>query len=340
MFYREIIAIAGFPSAIRQLAENFLKVFALTLGPNYLLIISNAVFRASGEVKKPLLTMFTVSLVNIVGDFALVFGHYPFPKMGYIGIAISTATSAFVGMVMNLLMFNRDRWRQFYSPPWEISTKTLRKIISFGWPAALLQIAWNAGTIVLYHILGGIGEGSIVALAAITNGLRIEAIIYLPALALNMASSVLVGQNLGAGNPERAESVGWKIAKAGVVLISLMSMIIFAMAEKMASLLTSDPTVLKETTLYLRINAFSEPFMALSSTLGGGLQGAGDTKGSMWVVFISMWLIRLPLAYILAVSLRYGAEGVWVAMISSMTVQGVLMAARFHKGKWKEQSPH
>lgn len=75
--------------------------------------------------------------------------------------------------------------------------------------------------------------------------------------------------------------------------------------------------------------------MALSSTLGGGLQGAGDTKGAMWVIVVSMWFIRLPLVYLLAMPLGYGAAGVWVAMISSMTVQGLLMIVRFHKGKWK-----
>jgi Na+-driven multidrug efflux pump len=95
------------------------------------------------------------------------------------------------------------------------------------------------------------------------------------------------------------------------------------------------PAVLAQTTLYLRIMMFSEPFMALSLILGGGLQGAGDTMGNMWVILISMWLIRLPLAALLALVLGYGALGVWVAMITSMTMQGMLMARRFHQGKWK-----
>ena len=81
----------------------------------------------------------------------------------------------------------------------------------------MLQIAWNAGTIVLYNILGRLGEASITALAAIANGLRIEAMIFLPAFALNMSASVLIGQNLGAGNPDRAERMGWRIAAAGIV---------------------------------------------------------------------------------------------------------------------------
>ena len=335
-FYREIISTAGFPIKIREIAETFLRVFAFALGPNYILIISNAIFRAAGEVKKPLLTMFVVSLSNIIGDFVLVFGISPFPKMGYPGIALSTAISASIGMGINLVLLSLSRWSTLYRRPWSISASTFKKIASLGWPAALLQIAWNAGSIVLYNILGRLKDESIMALASITNGLRIEAIIFLPAFALNMAASVLVGQNLGAGNANRAAKVGWEIASIGVVLLSLIAIVIFIWAEYFASFLAKEAAVLEETTRYLRINMVSEPFMALALILGGGLQGAGDTKGTMWVIIISMWFIRLPLAFFLALVLDYGAIGVWVAMVTSMVFQGLLMARHFHRGRWKE----
>ena len=335
-FYREIISTAGFPIKIREIAETFLRVFAFALGPNYIVIISNAIFRAAGEVKKPLLTMFVVSLSNIIGDFVLVFGIIPFPKMGYPGIALSTAISASIGMGINLVLLSLSRWSTLYRRPWSISASTFKKIASLGWPAALLQIAWNAGSIVLYNILGRLKDESIMALASITNGLRIEAIIFLPAFALNMAASVLVGQNLGAGNANRAAKVGWEIASIGVVLLSLIAIVIFIWAEYFASFLAKEAAVLEETTRYLRINMVSEPFMALALILGGGLQGAGDTKGTMWVIIISMWFIRLPLAFFLALVLDYGAIGVWVAMVTSMVFQGLLMARHFHRGRWKE----
>lgn len=114
-----------------------------------------------------------------------------------------------------------------------------------------------------------------------------------------------------------------------------MALVIFIWAEYLASLVAKEANVLDETTRYLRINMLSEPFMALSLVLGGGLQGAGDTRGAMWVIIVGMWLIRLPLAFLLAIVLAYGATGVWVAMVISMTSQGLLMARRFHKGSWK-----
>ena len=335
-FSRAILTIAGIPDEIKDMAEKFFRIFAFALGPNYVLIISNAVFRAVGDMKKPLFTMFLVSAINIAGDFLLVFGVFGFDGLGYIGIAISTALSMTIGTIINLVFFASGRWRNIYQGPLKISADAARKITVLSWPAVLLQIAWSAGSIVLYNILGRLGDKSVTAIASISNGLRIEAVIYLPAFALNMAAAVLVGQNLGAGNPDRAEKAVWKIASIGVVFVSLLSLPVFLWAEQFASLLTKDPAVLEETARYLRINMLSEPFMALGAILSGGLQGAGDTKRTMHVIVIAMWLVRLPLAYYLALVLNFGAAGVWVAMITSMSLQGMLMAWKFRQGRWKK----
>ncbi len=335
LFAREIIALAGVPSEIREIAVTFFRIFVLALAPNYVLIISNAIFNASGEVKKPLMTMTVVTVANVIVVFGLVFGLGPFPVLGYRGIATATAVSLIIGMLMNLLFLRFSRWRTLFAGPWKISGVTIGKIVRIGWPAAMLQITWNAGSIVLYNILGRLGDSSITALASISNGLRIEGIIYLPAFALNMAASVLIGQNLGAGVPERAEKAGWKIALSGAAVISAMAFVFFWQARYFASLLTKNPDVLEETTRYLQFNMLSEPFMAMSAILGGALQGAGDTRGTLKVIGICMWLIRLPLAWFFALVLHYGAPGVWMAMVISMCIQGILMSARFRKGRWK-----
>ncbi|MBI5847979.1 MAG: MATE family efflux transporter [Nitrospirae bacterium] len=335
LMYRQIIALAGVPYEIRKIAGDFFRIFVLALAPNYVLIISNAIFNASGEVKKPLMTMSAVTIINVITVFCLVFGLGPFPALGYKGIATATAISLMIGMILNLLFFSFSRWRALFAEAWKPSVETIGKIIRIGWPAAMLQITWNAGSIVLYNILGRLEDSSITALASISNGLRIEGIIYLPAFALNMAASVLIGQNLGAGDPGRAEKAGWKIALSGAFIISVLSLVFFLNAGQLASLLTSRQDVLEETERYLRFNMFSEPFMAMSAILGGALQGAGDTRGTLKVIGICMWLIRLPLAWFFALVLHYGASGVWMAMVISMCIQGILMSARFHKGSWK-----
>ena len=335
LYCRQIVALAGMPLEIRAVAEEFLLIFAFALGPNYLLIIANTVFRAAGDVKKPLLVMSFVSLVNIIGDFVLVFGIPPFPEMGYLGIAISTASSIAAGMLISLALMATKRWRGVFTAPWQISVPTITRIVEIGWPSVFLQVAWQAGTIVLYNILSRLGEGTVTALAALTNGLRIEAIIFLPAFALNMAASVLAGQNLGAGDPQRAEALGWKTAGAGVILLSSLALPIFIWAELFASILARTPEVLAETANYLRITMVSEPFLALATILSGAVTGAGDTKATMWIIVACMWGVRLPLAYLLAITLGYGPTGVWVAMVASMMCYSLLMSLRFRGGRWK-----
>jgi MATE family multidrug resistance protein len=334
-FSREIVAAAGFPEKIREISETLLRIFSIALGANYLLIISSSLFRASGDILHPLFTMFVVSAVNILGEFVLVFGWFSFPRMGYAGIGVATAVAVTLGMGINLILFFRTRWRSIYKGSWTLSLETMKTLLDISWPAAMLQIAWNSGTIILYNLLGRLGEESITAMAAISNGLRIEALIFLPAFALNMSASVLIGQNLGAGNPERAERGVWRIAAAGVVTLSALAFVVFLQAETFAALVAKDPAVLAETARYLRINMIAQPFIALSLSVSGGLHGAGDTKGTMWVIIIAMWLIRLPLTYALAFPVGWGATGVWWAMVISMVCQSVLMAGRFHAGKWK-----
>ena len=334
-----VISLAGFSGNIRQIAVDFFVIFVFALAPNYVVIMSNAVFRAGGEVKLTLLAMSVISLINIVLNFLLVFGIFSFPGLGYRGIALSTAIAMTAGTIICFFLFRQSMWNNIFSGTWRVSADLLRRIYFLSWPAALIQISWNAGNIVLYNILGHLGSESITAMAALTNGLRIEAFIYLPVFALNMAASVLTGQNLGAGAPERAEKIGWKISFSGVVFVSLIALPVFIWAGTISSPVAKDPQVLAETVRYIRITMLSEPFMAISVILGGCLMGAGDTKGAMLVIVSTLWIIRLPLAYVLAVIAGYEAYGVWLAMVISMFFQGIAMTARFRHGRWKELRP-
>lgn len=337
--HNQIISLAGFPANIRQVAADFFVIFAFALAPNYMVILSTAVFRAGGEVRLTLLAMSLISVINIALNFLLVFGLFSFHGLGYRGIALSTSTAMFAGTAICLVLYRKSRWKNIFSGPWHVSTALIRKIFLVSWPAALVQISWNASYIILYNILGHLQEESITAMAALTNSLRIEAIIYLPVFALNMAASVLTGQNLGAGAPERAEKIGWKISFSGVAFVSAMALPIFIWAGAISSPVAKDQQVLAETVRYLKITMLSEPFLALSLILGGCLQGAGDTKGAMLVIVSALWIIRLPLVYFLAVVAGYGAAGVWIAMAISMCFQGIAMTIRFRTGRWKHTRP-
>lgn len=330
-----IVSAAGFPQEIFQIAVVFLRIFSISLGFNYFLIISSAILRALGTPEKPLVAMGLYAGLNVFLDFALVFGWAPFPRLGYAGIALATTVSVVAATTVNVLFLVRLGWSAFFPSLMRLTRLYVRRLVSVSWPMALVMITWNAGTVVLYNILAHLREAHIQAMAAYASGLRIEAVLFMPAFAFNMAASVLVGQNLGAQQVERAVRFGWQIASTAATALAGLAVPLYIFAPEVASILTADPLVLDETVAYLRYNLLATPFMALSLSLGGGLQGAGDTRGVMLVIVVSMWLIRLPLAYLLGVHWDWGARGVWSAMIFSMTVQGALMALRFHRGKWK-----
>lgn len=339
LFKDQIISLAGFSGNIRVTASDFFIIYVIALAPNYMVILLNAVFRAGGDVRLTMIAMFLVSLLNIILDFLLVFGFLSFKGFGYRGLALAAAISMTAGTVICFVLLRKSRWKKIFSGTWHVSAGLIKRIAVLSWPAAMIQISWSAANIIIYNILSRLNDVSITAMAALTNGLRIEAIIYLPVFALNMAASVLAGQNLGAGAPERAERIGWKISLSGAAVITLMAIPVFIWAREISSIISNDRSVLDETVRYLRISMLSEPFMAISVILAGSLAGAGDTRGAMLAIVSTHLIVRLPLAYILAVPAGLGATGVWIAMAMSIFFQGIGMTLRFRSGRWKDMRP-
>ncbi len=332
---RQVVSAVGVPPELIPIAVTFVRIYAVCLGFNYLLIISSAVLRALGTPEKAAVSMGVFAALNVVLDFALVFGWFPFPALGYPGIPIATGISVISATAINMVFLARLKWPGFFRNLFRLSGSYIKRIIAISWPMALVMFAWNAGTVVVYNIIAHLPEHHIQIMAAYASGSRIESITFLPAFALNNAAAVLVGQNLGAGRSDRAVKVGWEIAVTAALFLGLVAAVIWLNVGRAAAILAKDEEVLRQTIIYLRYNLFLAPVIAVSLSLGGGLQGAGDTRGVLGIIVIAMWIIRLPLAYVMGVTLGWGARGVWTAMIVSMTVQGSLMALRFHLGKWK-----
>jgi putative MATE family efflux protein len=327
------------PAAIRSMAMEYLRIYGWAIVPNYVIIIAGASFRAVG---KPLLgfqIMALVAALNMAGNFLLVFGMGPFTGMGYTGIAWATVLAMAVGASAVLVVLCGRDWRGFWTHPSTTVRKDLVRLTKISWPAAILQFAWNAGNLALYLILGKLQEESVAAMAAYTNGLRLESITYLPAFALNMAAAVLVGQRLGGGDKKQALEVGWRTAKWGAAAISIIAVGLFVGAPHLAHMLSSNEAVILETVRYLRINLLVAPIMVVCMVLGGSMQGAGDTRGVMMIIVVAIWMVRIPLAFILSLTLQLNAMGVWIAMDISMLVQSVWMIRRYFKGHWCGRSP-
>lgn len=338
LYPTSIVRLAGMPEGIRDVAGDFLRIFSLVLVPTYVMVITSGVLRSSGRVRVAMLNSFIASLCNAVLCLVLGFGWGPIPALGYIGIAWATAAGTTLGMFLNLFFLlhgpERLTLAAFMSP----LPRCVRNLAKLGVPSAMQQTAWNAGTLVVYFLVGGLAGGQITALAAMTAGVRIEAIIFLPIFAFNMASAVLTGNRLGAGNVAGARSGAKATAALCFGIVLLPTAIIFAFAPTLSAWLTSDPGVVEEMIRYLRINMIGMPFMAIGVSLSGALQGAGDTFAAMRIIFTGMWLLRIPLILVVIHVLRTSASGVWWAMTISMVFMCALLAYRFAGDVWTTAS--
>lgn len=326
-----ILGMLDFPASVKNYAVPLLRIYAIGIIFNYILINSNGILRSTNRIKVSLMTMGIACVLNVILNFTLVF----LTPLGFRGIGVATVISLAVGALINTLYVRKilDGLRKW---SWPI----VKKMFRIGWPIGFLQLMWMLGQAAIYLILGALPSHQVEMMAAFTNGMRVEAAVFLLAFAFNFANAVVIGNLLGAKRYEDAYRNGWITAGLGVCVIIALTLVIVVSAHWVMPLLSSNAMVIAESKRYLYIAAIAQPFAAISFILGGGLNGAGDTKSVMLRVAGSVWLIRIPLAYLFAIVLDLGVTSIWWAMALSVVVQGGLIAQRYWSRKWlpkKEQ---
>jgi len=320
-----ILSLMNLPGELKPLVLPFITIYAPGLLFHYLLINSNGILRSCHQIKKSLMTMTLVCVLNITLNFTFVFKT----PLGFRGIALATASSVFIGSLINLIWIKR-----LMHPARSFAWDPVKRLFSIGWPIGVLQALWQLASIVLFLILSALPERRVETLAALTAGLRIESVVYLPAFAFNMANAVVVGNFLGEKKEKEAFRGGMVTAMIGVALVMVMVIAVILNARWIASALSPDEKVVQECVKYIYISMISEPFMAWGVILGGGLSGAGDTKSVMLRVALSLWLVRIPLSYLFVVVLGLGASWVWWSMNFSQFLQAFLITKRYLDGTW------
>jgi Na+-driven multidrug efflux pump len=216
----------------------------------------------------------------------------------------------------------------------KFSLDLVKGMIIIGWPIGMLQVLWQFSSMVLFLILSALPEQRIEILAALTTGLRIESVIYLPVFGFNMANAVIVGNLLGEKRREDAFRSGFITASIGVLIVTILVIAVILNARWITSFLSNNEIVIRESMKYVYISMISEPFMAWGLILGGGLNGAGDTRSVMMRVALSVWCVRIPLSYIFVVLFGFGPISVWWSMNLSQFLQAYLISKRYFNRGW------
>ena len=329
-----VLAAFGMPHAVRGMASLYLSISLLGLVPNFIFVCLLCIFRGLGDMTTPLRALVLTNGLHLTGDLVLIFGWGPIPALGVRGAAIASATSMLVGASVCGWWLSRSGLWEVHDGGWRPRLDWCWRTFRIGLPAAVQNVLRSTGMLVFTIILGRTAH-PVTAVAALIMGMRVEGLAFMPGFAFGMVATTIVGQNLGARQPERAERGAWMCTWQAVAFMSGVGVFLFALAPEIAGILTSKARVAEMTVSYLRINALGEPFLALGVTLTSALQGAGDTVFPAVVTALTTWIVRLPAAWLICLLAGYGAPGAWWTMTGSTLCYGLTMAGWFRTGRWK-----
>ena len=298
-----------------------------------LLLVGNAALRGSGDTRTPLGVMLAVNVVNVAVAWTLTHGLFGFPNLGVTGNGLGAALGQFVGaaMVVTLLARGRGALRLGWRVP-SPDFARLRRILNIGLPAGAEQVLLQIALLNLAAIIATFGTA---AYAAHSIGLRISALSFLPGWGFSVAATTLVGQELGARNPQRARQSAYAAFGMAFSVMLVMGVVLFVFQAPILEIITDDAAVLAAGVTVMRMSAVQQPVIAASFVFGGALRGAGDTRTTFLISVTSIWGLRLVAAYVLGIVFGLGLLGAWLGIWIDFAFRATMFYLRFRSGKWE-----
>ena len=333
IYARDLLVIMGASDSVIEQGAGFTAVLLGGAFSIVYLFMLNAAFRGAGDATVALRSLWLANGINIVLDPCFIFGLGPFPEMGVTGAAVATTIGRGVGVVYQLWYLMNGRGRIAFA------REHLRFVPSLAW--RMIRISFGGVGQFLIATSSWIGVMRIVAMfgspsiAAYTIALRMMEFVFLPAWGLGNAAATLVGQNLGAGQPERAESSAWQAAKFNAAFMSFAGIFLLVSAETISGWFTSEPEVLRIGTHCMRILGIGFPMYAVGMVVMQAMNGAGDTETPMILNVICFWIVQIPLAFMLATRSPLEASGAFIAIVVSESLLTILSVIVFRRGGWK-----
>ncbi|MDJ0813787.1 MAG: MATE family efflux transporter [Woeseiaceae bacterium] len=332
----DMLSLMGASDSVIETGTGFAAVLLGGSASIIYLFLLNAAFRGAGDASVALRSLWLANGINIVLDPCLIFGLGPFPEMGVTGAAVATTIGRGIGVLYQLwyLFDGRGRLR-FRVRNLALAPRVLARMLVISAGGVGQFLISTSSWIIIMRIVALYGS---TAVAAYTVALRIFEFIWLPSWGLGNAAATLVGQNLGAGKPERAVVSTWLAAKYNTIFMILIGIVLATFAPAIAGFFSSDPEVLRYGTSCLRILAVGIPMYAVGMIVTQAINGSGDTTTPTIINFICFWVLQIPLAYWLAASVSLGPDGVFWAIVVSETLVTVLSVIIFRRGKWQHRT--
>lgn len=342
-----VMAIAGFvfaPDILKAMGAQpevieegtlFTRMMMASSPAIILLFLINGIFRGAGDAAMAMKSLWLASGVNIVLCPLLVFGYGPFPELGLVGAAIATIIGRTSGVIYQCFhLFGKNRTIQLTKEYFKWDAAIIKNLLGVATPATLQFFIQSGSWIILTYLVSV--TGSTEASAGYQIAIRNIIFFMLPAWGLSNAAATLVGQNLGANQPQRAEDSVWLTTRYNVIFMIFVTILFVFFSSPIIHLYTHESGVHYYGTLALQIIGVGYIFYGIGMVMVQALNGAGDTKTPTWINVVCFWLIQVPIAWLLAVQLKIGPAGAFAAIPSAEIILAIIAWYYFKKGNWKK----
>jgi putative MATE family efflux protein len=333
LFSKKLLGMMGASDIIINSMSGYTKIM---LGGNIvimMLFIINAVFRSAGDAAVAMKVLWIGNIINIILDPCLIFGLGPFPHLGVVGAAVATSIGRGTAVLVQfyLLFYGRKRIRLSLKH-FVVDFKTMIKLLKLSFGSIGQNLIGTTSWIALVRITSSFGSEVV---AGYTIAMRIIGFTILPSWGISNAASTLVGQNLGAKKPDRAERAVWVTGWINMILLSVIGLILVLFPDIFIRVFIHDENVIKSGVLGLRIVSIGFVAYGLGMVLVNSFNGAGDTSTPLKINIFAFWLVEIPLAWLLAIKAGLNEEGVFIAIVVAESLMTLIAWIVFRKGKWK-----
>jgi putative MATE family efflux protein len=333
VFRHPFLQLFNLSAELIEYADIYMKIVGATLFTQALVLTVSSLLQAKGYTKDVMFVSLGMNLVNVLGNYLFIFGEFGVPELGVTGVAIATAVSRGLAMVVLFVILYRRlevaiRWQDYY----RLKLNYIKKIMKIGVPSAGEHLAYNTSQIAITVFITLLGT---TALATKVYTHNVMMLMFIITMSLAKGMQILIGQHVGAGKMDEAYRQLFQGLKWAMGMVISASIILALFSEQIISLFTIEPNIIQVGSILLLIGVILEPGRTINVVTISALRAAGDAKFPALIGIFSMWGISVPLSYYFGIYLGYGLLGIWFAFVIDEWLRAILMYMRWRSRVWE-----